>query len=120
MAKQRYTRTFTVQTTDASTVSPAWTLAMGDTRVWGVSMVVIARDQAGSARALYRRYMLAYREGGGATVQGSVETVGTDIETSAGLNATLGTSGNNIGGTITGLAATTIDWTVLVEVLEAP
>lgn len=121
MAKKLYTKTFTYQTTTSGIAAPTWSMTMPDNTLWAVAMTCIARDQAGTERAMYRRQMLCYRQGGGgATVQGSAETVGTDIETNATLNATLGTSGNDIGSSVTGLAATTIDWVFYITVVEAP
>jgi hypothetical protein len=115
-----FTRRFVYQTTTSGSASGVWTIAQTNNTLWSVSMVCIARDQAGTHRAMYRRHGLIYRQGGGnCTIQGSIETVGTDIETSATLDATLGVSGTSIGSSVVGLAATTIDWSFMLTILEA-
>ncbi len=120
-SKNLLTKTFSHVTTTSGISAPAWTITMPDNVVWAVSLVCVARDRAGVERAMYRRFMLAYRQGGGvATQQGTTETVGTDIETNASLSVSLGVDGaNDIGSGVTGLAATTIDWSFFVQILEA-
>jgi len=122
MAKKVYTRTFTHQTTTSGVANGVWTIAMPSNALWSVAMVCIANDTTGgNERAQYRRHMLAYRKAGGAaTIQGATETVGTDVETNATLDATLGVSGNDIGSSVTGLAATTLDWVFCITIVEAP
>lgn len=118
MAKNRIIKTSTVVTTDAtpgnSNLTPPTNV------VWDVLVTVAARDRAGTERASYRRQALFYRAAGATTQQGATATIGTDIETSAGLGVTMQTATNDVQVSVTGLAATTIDWTIVWEITEAP
>lgn len=105
--------TAAVQTTDA-TQTTLFTLAVPDTTDVQIEARVVARDTAGTERALYGKVALVYREGGGATIQGSVQDVFADVETSAGIDATFTVSGNNVLLSVTGLAATTINWAATI------
>jgi hypothetical protein len=120
MAKKVYKRTFSAVTTNATPLSPAWSMSVPDNTLWSVAMVCIGRDRAGTERCQYRRHELVYRHGGGAAVEAAFEVVGTDYETSAGLDATIGVSSNDVGGSVTGKAGTTIDWIINIEITEAP
>lgn len=103
-----------VQTTDA-TQTVLYSVALPDTSDTMFEVRVVGRDTAGTERAVYGKVALVYREGGGATIQGSIQDIFPDIETSAGLDATITVSGNNVRVSVTGLAATTINWAATIR-----
>jgi hypothetical protein len=98
------------QTTDA-TVTTVLTYALADNTLYLIEATFTGRDQAGTHRCAYGRFAVAYRQGAGsATLQGSVQATFADVETSAGMDATIAVSGNNLLFRVTGLAGTTINW----------
>lgn len=104
------TLTAGVKTTDA-TVTTLATLALDDGAVYWVMARVVARGTAGVERAAYYKWACVYRQGGGAaTQQGTTAAVTADIETTAGMDATIDVNGNNARVRVTGIAATTINW----------
>jgi hypothetical protein len=108
------TTTAAIQTTDA-TVTDLFTIALSDSTVYVVEVSVVGRDAAGTERAMYGKKALVYREGGGATLQGAVQDVHADVETTAGLDATIVVASNNAKVQVTGIAATTINWVATVK-----
>lgn len=106
------TVTAAVQTTDATvTTLVDGTFELADNTAYSFRCEVIGREGA-THRAAYGIMGLFYRQGGGlATQQGTTQTLHTAIETNAGLDATYAVSGNNLLLQVTGLAATTINWT---------
>jgi hypothetical protein len=106
--------TAAIQTTDA-TQTTLWSKALADTTLYWVEVSVIGRDTAGTERAMYGKKVLVYREGGGATIQGTVQDVHADVETSAGIDVTFTVSGNNVRVSVTGLAATTFNWVATIK-----
>lgn len=106
--------TAAVQTTDA-TQTHVFTLALPDTSDTWIEAEIAGRDTAGVERALYGKIALVYREGGGATLQGAVQDIHADVETSAGLDATITVSANDVRVSVTGLAATTINWVATIK-----
>jgi hypothetical protein len=60
-----------------------------------------------------------YRSGGGATIQGVVETLGTDVANGITPTVTLDVSGNDVRVRVTGEAAKTIAWRVFAEKVHA-
>lgn len=118
MAKNRIFKTTTVNTTTATPATSGLTLPTNV--VWGVTVTVVARDQASADRAVYQRFALVYRVAGSAVQEGVTQTIGTDIETNAGLDATLSVTGNDVIVTVTGLTSVTFDWTIAWDIVEAP
>jgi hypothetical protein len=98
-----------VQTTDA-TPTQLKTVTLADNSVYWFEAHVIGRDTAGTERAFYIRQARAHRQAAGAATLGTIQAPVTD-ETNAGLDATFTASGNDVRVTVTGLAATTINWT---------
>lgn len=112
---QSQTATGGVQTTDA-TQTTAWSKTLQDNTLYWVEATVIGRDVAGTERVMYGRKALVYRQGGGATIQGSVLTVLSDVETIGALtaDATFTISGNDVRLSVTGVAATTFNWAATI------
>lgn len=80
-------------------------------RVFGVS-------SDGTKAAFYIRQGIAANVAGTCALIGSVQTVGTDIETDAALNVAISATSNYIAITVTGLAATNMRWVANVEAVE--
>lgn len=109
--------TFIAQTTNA-TATQAISLALPDESAFRVEARIIAKSSDTSERAMYHKAAVVYRDGGGsATIQGSVQDVTTDVEVTAGMNGTITVNGNSVRVTVTGIAATTIDWKVSLDVI---
>jgi len=104
-------------TTDA-TPKAGLIFTLLDETVYFLTARVVARDSAGTSveRAAYTIEGIVYREGAGSAIQQGATSVLTSIETSAGLNADFNVSGNNVEVEITGLAATNIDWDIMLQV----
>lgn len=103
-----------VHTTN-TTQTAAYTYTLSDNFVCGIeAMVVGRRTDATTDRALYKIAGLVYRQGGGATLQGTVANVITPIETDAAWDATLTVTGNTVSVSVTG-GSQTIDWVTSVN-----
>lgn len=108
-----------VTTTDA-TPTTALTIPITDETVTRITVRIITRDQAGTSaqRAFYTVEALVYREAAGnATIQGAANQI-TVIESTAGMDGTITVSGANALVTVTGIAATDLNWHVAAEVQE--
>lgn len=110
MSTKRKTFVSIFQTTDATPTGPVILTLPTNTQIFA-DVVMIGRYAAGGNWAKYERTITAHRDGAGA-VQDQMSVVGTDFESVAGLNGTLGVSANNVNAQVTGIAATTIDWIV--------
>lgn len=107
--------TSSVQTANA-TPAQVWTKTLTDNMLYWVDVTVIGRDAAGTERAMYNKRALVYRQGGGgATIQGSVQNVVADVETTGSMDGTITVSGDDVRVTVTGVAATTINWVATVR-----
>jgi hypothetical protein len=107
---------FKFQTTAAGPTT-ALTLTLPDESAYMVELRAVGMQSDGSNRAMYHREALVYRDGGGATLQGAVQDLGTPVESDANWNATIAVSGNTITIPLTGVAATTINWKLSINVL---
>lgn len=98
-------------TTDATPLDVAkLPLAEGESVEW--SGTVLARSDDGSERANYRRIVRAYRDlNGDVTVEGA-DTLGTDDETTAGMDVAFAadTTAQTVDLQVTGVASTNIQW----------
>lgn len=105
--------TVAIQTVDA-TVTAIFTFAVPDNTVFGLKWDIACRDTAGVERALFGKAALVYRQAASAaTIQGT-EVTNRDIHTNPSLSSNVAVSGNNVQITVTGLAATTINWVATV------
>jgi len=110
---QEYRRT----TTDATTTS-FFTQAIPDNSAHVMKLSTVGMKDDGSDRAMYEKQALLYRDGGGATIQGSVTSIFADVE-SAGAStwvSTIGVGANDIRAQIVGQAATTVNWSSTVRI----
>lgn len=107
-----------VQTTDA-TATNLWTETLSDNQVHVIEALVVARRSDSADRWSGKRRVTVYRAGGGATILGSVETIGTDVTTGLAPTVTFDASTNDIRLRITGESAKTIQWRALVNKVHA-
>lgn len=108
------------QTTDGTPLV-LLSLPLDDDSLYQVHLVVMGIDQNSNHRASYvRDFRLRRHSGGVAELLGSLLNLLGDLVTNilwGGLSVTV--SGNNLVVTVTGLAATTIDWSIDCELYEA-
>jgi len=108
---------FTAQTTNAS-ATQAISLALPDEALFRVEAKIVGKSTDTTERCMYHKTALVFRDGAGsATIEGAVIDTSADVETTAGLNGTITVNGNSVRVTVTGLAATTIDWKIAIDVL---
>lgn len=107
-----------VQTTNA-TQTTVWTETLDDESSYIIKAYVVGKKNDSTARAVYGKVACVYRDaGGGATIQGSVGDIFSDIESVAGWDATITVSSNAARVSVTGAASTTVDWKVQVEFIK--
>ena len=117
-----YTGSFTITTTGAGQTTTGTPLAIFtspallDNSSYWVEAWVTARDTAGGQRALYLRQACVYRQGGGAaTLLGGTPLAPVTVEPVAGWDADITVTGNTFTVTVTGAAATTLNWVCTVR-----
>lgn len=105
-----------VKTTDATTTTLAF-ITLADGRAYHITARVVARKSDGTDRAFYWRAVLAFRQGGGAAIQGGIVVNLATVESAgaAGWNFTLDASGNDVRLRVTGAAGTTVYWLGTIE-----
>ena len=64
---------------------------------------------------MYWKRALVYRAGGGATIQGTAQSVTADVESNAAWNGAVAVGANLVDAEVTGAAATTINWTSVTQ-----
>lgn len=105
-------------TTVGAALTTIATIALADNTAYLIEAHFIGRRTDAADRAGYLRNVVAYREGGGgATLQGVVDTALTR-ESAAGYNATIVTSVNDILLQVAGIAGATVDWRVIYLVTQ--
>jgi len=104
-----------VQTTNASATA-LFTYTLGANQLYSIDATVFVRSN--SYRGWYKVAACVYRTSGSATIQGSVVSIGS-AENDAGLDATIAVSGNDVKIQVTGIAATTLDWTGFVQIQKS-
>jgi hypothetical protein len=107
-----------VQTTDATANVTLYSQTLADDTVYVYSVLVTCRDTGGTERAAYARRVRVHRESAGVAVLGTIEAPYTD-ESDAGMNVTFTVSSNDIRVSVTGKAATTINWAAQVTSIGA-
>ena len=109
--------TATAQTTDG-TVTTVWSKALTDNTVYLVDVVLVGRRATTAGRAVYRRSAVVYVEGGTLTIV-TPDTIGTDVESTAGYDITIDNSGTTLRVRATGASSHTIRWDARVELVSA-
>ena len=108
--------TYDNTTTDATATNTA-VLVIPDLSAVSYRTNILAKSSTGADRAHYDKEMLAYRNGGGATVQGSAVTY-FEVESNAAWDAVTHVTGNFLTSRITGAAATTINWITNIKAIS--
>lgn len=107
-----------ITTTDA-TATTAWSETLSDNTAHVVEALIVARRTDSAGRWSGRRRVTVYRAGGGATVEGSVETLGTDISNGITPTVTFDASSNDVRLRVTGESGKTISWRVHIQKVHA-
>jgi hypothetical protein len=107
-------------TTDATPLALAPRLHIGERETLIVQATIVGRVFGASdgQRISYQRRATYYRDAGGnVTLQGSVQTIGTDTEVTGTADATLliGTAAQTVTPQVTGVASTRIVWIAKLE-----
>jgi hypothetical protein len=107
-------------TTDATPLALAPRLHIGERETLIVQAAIVGRvfGAADGQRIGYQRRATYYRDAGGnVTLQGSVQTIGTDTEVTGTADATLliDTTAQTVTPQVTGVASTRIVWTATLE-----
>lgn len=108
-------------TTDATPLALAPRLHIGERETLIVEATIVGRVFGASdgQRISYQRRATYYRDAGGnVTLQGAVQTIGTDTEVTAPADATLliDTTAQTVTPQVTGVASTRIVWTANLQV----
>ena len=107
----------TVQTTDA-TATQIDTFDLDDDEVYMVQISVVGIENDATDRCGTIQSAVIYREGGGgATILGSIATMLSEFSDN-GWAVDITVSGNAVRATVTGEAATTIDWNCSMQFIE--
>ncbi|NKE43374.1 LamG domain-containing protein [Roseomonas frigidaquae] len=111
-------------TPDASPLSLVPRIHIGERETVLVEATIVGRvnGASDSERLSYVRRGVYYRQAGGnVTLQGSVQTIGTDTETTSGADATLAidTAAQTVTPQVTGVAATRIVWAADIRITRA-
>ena len=109
--------TASVATTDG-TVTTVWSKVLADSTVYELDITLVGRRSGTAGRAVYRRRVTAYVEAGTLTV-GSPDTVGTDLESTAGYDITIASTGTTVQVKATGASSHTMAWTARVAIASA-
>ncbi|MFC5358048.1 hypothetical protein [Azospirillum himalayense] len=112
-------------TTDATPLDLAPRILVGERETVQVEARIIGRvvGAADTERLSYVRKATYYRDGGGnVTLQGSVQTIGTDTEVTSTADATLqiDTAAQTVAVRVTGVASKRIAWSASIIVNRSP
>ena len=97
-------------TTHDGTPTDIGTIGIADQHAAHVDVIVVGMKHGGTQRALYHLSALCYRAGGGAAIQGVPVSIHSE-ESDPAWDCVIRVAGNNIYVTVTGIVATSIDWT---------
>ncbi len=104
-----------ITTTDA-TVTVATQFAVNTGEVLTAKATVVAKGTASADHAGYVKQITVYDNAGTATIIGTETDISTQ-ELTAAMDASFQVSGGNLRLRVTGVAATTIDWIVKLEII---
>ncbi len=105
-----------VETTD-DTPTEVDEFALDDEETYMVRIFVVATKDDGSDRCGVMKQAVVYRDGGGAIIQGNVSLTLEEYSNS-NWDIDITVSGNNVRATVTGVAATTINWKCSMQFIE--
>lgn len=114
----QFRQTSTVQTTDATETSID-SFTLDDEETYVIRINVVGTKSDGSDRCGVIKTAVVYRDGGGsATIEGSITAMIEEF--SDGLwDVDITVSGNDMRASVTGVAATTINWVCSMQILES-
>lgn len=107
-----------VQTTNATQTS-VWSMTLADNTVYFIQAQTVGRGTDGADRMTAIDFALVYRQGGGgATLQGSPVDIVTPIKSTGATtwDVSITVSGNDVRVSVTGAAATTINWATSIDI----
>jgi len=104
-----------------STTATALSFTIADESAYGIEVRATAKQDDSSERAMYKVAALVYRDGGGATLQGTVQSLMTPIESAGatGWDCTVDVSGNTVRVRVTGAASNTVNWKLEANIIGA-
>jgi hypothetical protein len=101
-----------------ATPTNAYSVPLPDLTAWMVEHLCVAQAAAVPDRACYHRTGLYYRNGAGSVQQGLTDVV--VIESNAAWDSKPAVTGNNVAGSCTGAAATTVNWNITATFRSMP
>jgi len=108
-------------TTDATPTEPEYQkLFLEDEHSYACTVTIHGRQDTGANHAMYKRMLIIERTGGTVAIVGSVQTIGTDIESNAnwGIDLTADDTNKSLKVEVTGDIGQNIRWTALIETVE--
>ena len=111
----KYLRQESSLTTTDATITAAFLINLEDETSHIVEAQIVGKKSDTSDRAMYWKRALVYRNGGGATIEGAAQSVTADVESNAAWDAAVAVGANLVDAEVTGVAATTIDWTCVTQ-----
>lgn len=106
------TETGAVRTTDANAAS-VWTKTLADNTLYWVEANVIGRDEGGTNRAAYKRFLRVHRQAAGGATAGTVAALATD-ESNSAWDCTIDVNSNDVRVRVTGANSVNISWVATV------
>jgi len=104
-----------VQTTTGSAAT-AWYLALSDESAYSVTAEIVGKLAGGAERACFTSNVLAYRNGGSATIEGTADTIATTASASFAGVVAWDVSGNNLRLRLHSGGSVTYDWKLRITV----
>lgn len=121
--RSQYSRFILRKTTTDATATEATIddtsnyITMTAEHTYALTITAVARSAAGNANAMFKKTVLIERTGSTTQLVGAVQNLGTDINPDGygGLTITADDVNDKLKVEVTGKAATTVNWTVIVE-----
>lgn len=109
----------TTNNTPAELTSPG-RFTLLDEKSYACTIVVHGRQNTGANHAMYARQCIIQRTGGTVTLAGTVQTIGTDIETDADWDVAITADNTNksLKITVTGDTSQNVRWVAKIEAVE--
>ena len=111
--------TSTELTLDGGTPTAGNRLVVDDEHAYSCVVRIAARRDTGSDQALFIRQVIIERTGGTVALEGTVQTIGTDINPGSwSISITADDTNKSLKVDVTGAASTNIRWVAVVEAIE--
>ena len=109
-------------TTDATKteLTSSVRFSLEDEHSYACNVTIHGRQDTGANHAMYKRMLIIERTGGTVALEGTVQTIGTDIESDANwdIDLTADDTNKSLKVEVTGVAGQNIRWTALIETVE--